>query len=231
MRHAGRARISAAERAGVDAGDDDAFEDAHPRLVELFGDLAQHRVAQPRGPRVDPEQPGLVAARAGQVLAQHAVEPRDWVGARGDRLLEPQDVGLGGVPQRRREQLVLRREVVVDQAGADAECVGDVGDTGVRRGPVRARPPTRRRGSPGGADRARCGAANGMMRVVRAGTRQRNAQDRARRVTRRAAGAGARRPARARSRAHRRPSSPPSYVRCTASHISRSCSTTRRVAS
>lgn len=121
-------RIDTDELAGVDTVADDALGQSSRLLVELLADLAHHRVAQCFAPPVDPQHPLDIAAALGHVVVDDPVELSYRTGRRLDLGLHLGHVLARVVRERLGEQLLLRVEVVVDEAAGHAEPLGHVGD-------------------------------------------------------------------------------------------------------
>jgi len=119
--------VLAVEHALGHPGLDQRLEDGDPSGVELRGDRGQGLAAQGLVPPVDPEGPGLVPTRGRQVLPQDPVQPVDGISLGPHGLAQAGDVGGRHVPEHLDQQLVLGREVVVDEARADAEVRGHIG--------------------------------------------------------------------------------------------------------
>ena len=118
----------------VDAVPDRALEEARPAEVEAARGLAQR--GPPRGlrPGVQPELERPVLADRGVRIEEPGEDGDRAAGLGEDRL------GLGELLardplERRREDVVHRLEVVVDEAAGGAHLVGDVADGDGRRGP------------------------------------------------------------------------------------------------
>ena len=119
--------VLAHELTRLDAAHDDGVQAGPPGTVQILADAAHHRAPQRLAPAIDPEHPRRLAG-FGHVERQHRVQ----LGQGRRRLLQQEleagDVPLRGVAQGLREEELLRLEVVVDEAGRDAEPAGDVRD-------------------------------------------------------------------------------------------------------
>ena len=122
--------IGADEVAALDPLADDPLEQAVRVFVELLADPAHHRVAQRLTPRIDPEHPLEVAAALGHVVLQRPVELLDRRRRCLDLGLHLGEVLARVVGEGLGEELLLRVEVVVDEAARHAEPLGDVADAG-----------------------------------------------------------------------------------------------------
>ena len=128
--HCRRIRIRTGEFAGLHPGADDPRHELGGLLVELLADLLHHRVAQRLAPTVDPQHPFDVVAALGHVVLYHPFELAEGGRSVLDLALHLGHVLVGVVGERLGEQLLLRIEVVVDQAARHLESFGNIGNSG-----------------------------------------------------------------------------------------------------
>ena len=86
------------------------------RAAAIF-EVVHAGVAEGGGPALDPQPPALGLPRR-RVPPHGRPEPSHGGGAPGQQLPEVREIGLGRVRERRRDQLLLGREVVEDQCVA-----------------------------------------------------------------------------------------------------------------